>query len=1194
MKKTLRLVAVFALMGATLAYTGCTDYSKDFDDINNRIEALESGKLKSVEEQVAGLKSTVASLEDAKSKAEAAIAELQKNSATAADLKALEAKLDAAVKDAASKTAVEDLKSKIEKLEADLAKYAKVETLNAEVEKLNKAIADAKALTEKEFATVNDKIKAITDWQVEAVAKLGALEGQIKTLEEGLATSQQDIITLTEGLKSVSAATGILEDEVEKIYDELNIAWDRIRELTEGLRSTTAGLAIAEQDIIALQTDMADVKEALKALKEASAKHVTADDVKEAVKTAVAEAIANDGVISAEIAKAVKAATDKLQAQIDAVKNVVKNLTEQIQSIVYVPETKDGQMSAAIYKLGKDFKTPVMIKASYEITPHELVSSISASNLCASSVKVKAAPAENFPVRILAADPATGRLDVRIDVPAESDAYKVLTAEGVPASTPSVALALNISESKISTIPGDDDTMIDTGCKKSSSYVTVNRTGAQNPVDLATAVRITKDGKAVASPAASKNYDVYYDDKESERVLFAGFDVAMKIGDDLMSLKEAGEFFGTNFKLAHKTTVAYKDANGTAIDDATKSPVKIEGEDLSTTAKIQRLQTVSGSLMVGYKATVTLDTFTLNGNPTGLSLSSCYSIVKTVSTIKYPDQKIGWTYACIKSTIAKPHYTEIFEEVIGKGSADATAKLERYVFTDGKWVDDALSTTNPEVATPNAKSTEGEYQVTGKIKFENLRFTPGKKVKYVASYNITDKNDKNKQYAVSCDVYLDGMPADKKINLGTVNAVRNYTKEYTTVELEPITTTFNEDKAFYPQFGGDVNAFIATYNGEYSVGGVKKPYKNPGTIAVKDGKGTNNTGYSFTFNNNVDSKGNVVGEISTLSIPKASAIASDEIEISMPVVAFGVTYTYEVKVKLSDPTSYTLKTNATRVDPTTYVALVGGTKTFGKKAGTTVTNAPSTLAERKDYALNEVVLSDYVYVDNFNPAEALVVEFDRITIDSDGKPDYKNVATVDVQANGILDKTAKLTWKPSEVEYKLRATLKLKNNTSAKDNLGQVVFTLQPKTIIDKFVNKAADLTVASGTEKSVNLFNYLSVIDYAGQELVYSSAKAMVNMWDYSGSYKTKDYYVPGFYNVYGQNVTFEPDQAKVVVKHNGEVIPNSLVNYTYDDKAGTIKLSANNADLLGKITFEIPVKLTYNYGTAKTATVIVNITQK
>ena len=50
MKKTLRLVAVFALMGATLAYTGCTDYSKDFDDINNRIEALESGKLKSVEE----------------------------------------------------------------------------------------------------------------------------------------------------------------------------------------------------------------------------------------------------------------------------------------------------------------------------------------------------------------------------------------------------------------------------------------------------------------------------------------------------------------------------------------------------------------------------------------------------------------------------------------------------------------------------------------------------------------------------------------------------------------------------------------------------------------------------------------------------------------------------------------------------------------------------------------------------------------------------------------------------------------------------------------------------------------------------------------------------------------------------------------------------------------------------------------
>ena len=85
MKKTLRLVAVFALMGAALAYTGCTDYSKDFDEINNRIEALESGKLKSVEDQIAGLKSTVESLEAAKKTAEDAIKGLQDKSVTAAN-----------------------------------------------------------------------------------------------------------------------------------------------------------------------------------------------------------------------------------------------------------------------------------------------------------------------------------------------------------------------------------------------------------------------------------------------------------------------------------------------------------------------------------------------------------------------------------------------------------------------------------------------------------------------------------------------------------------------------------------------------------------------------------------------------------------------------------------------------------------------------------------------------------------------------------------------------------------------------------------------------------------------------------------------------------------------------------------------------------------------------------------------------
>ena len=432
MKKTLRLVAVFALMGATLAYTGCTDYSKDFDDINNRIEALESGKLKSVEEQVAGLKSTVASLEDAKKKAEDAIAELQKNSATAADLKALEAKLDAAVKDAASKTVVDDLKKKVESLEAELAKYAKVETLNAEVEKLNKAIADAKALSEKEFATVNDKIKAITAWQTEAIATLGAIEGRINTLEEGLATSQEDIKNLAEGLKSANAGIGILNGEIDAIYDELNTAWDRIRELTLGLKATTAGLAIAEENIATLQTEMKEVQAAIKAIKEANylttAKaaelYQTEEQVKEAVKNAIDAALANEGVIGKEIAKAVKAATDSLQAQIDTLKKNVAELADRIQSIVYVPEFAAGA-KAYVYKLGTT-KVAEYTKATFKVTPAKCAAALTKENTVVLYAETKAADYTNIEIDSLeVVDAAKGLVEVAVNKDLSGDAFAI-------------------------------------------------------------------------------------------------------------------------------------------------------------------------------------------------------------------------------------------------------------------------------------------------------------------------------------------------------------------------------------------------------------------------------------------------------------------------------------------------------------------------------------------------------------------------------------------------------------------------------------------------------------------------------------------------------------------------------------------------------------------------------------------------
>ena len=70
MKKFFRMVSMFVLAGATLAYTGCTDYDEDIEAINDRIDMLETGKLKTVEEQVASLNKTVADLQEAQSSAQ--------------------------------------------------------------------------------------------------------------------------------------------------------------------------------------------------------------------------------------------------------------------------------------------------------------------------------------------------------------------------------------------------------------------------------------------------------------------------------------------------------------------------------------------------------------------------------------------------------------------------------------------------------------------------------------------------------------------------------------------------------------------------------------------------------------------------------------------------------------------------------------------------------------------------------------------------------------------------------------------------------------------------------------------------------------------------------------------------------------------------------------------------------------------
>ena len=72
MKKNLfrKFLALF-LTGTMLAGVGCKDYDDDIDKVNDRLDQLETGKLATLEQQIAAINSSIASLETAYKAADA-------------------------------------------------------------------------------------------------------------------------------------------------------------------------------------------------------------------------------------------------------------------------------------------------------------------------------------------------------------------------------------------------------------------------------------------------------------------------------------------------------------------------------------------------------------------------------------------------------------------------------------------------------------------------------------------------------------------------------------------------------------------------------------------------------------------------------------------------------------------------------------------------------------------------------------------------------------------------------------------------------------------------------------------------------------------------------------------------------------------------------------------------------------------
>ena len=160
---------------------GCTDYTDDFNAINERLDKIEQ-TVPSIEEQIESISTQLVSLKETDKAIKAKIAELENSDkATAAEI------ADLKTKDSALEKAISDLQEYVDtqisnaKSEAAAA-YATIEQYNTIVARLNALQSSTNKLGEELTAKINSEVATLNSKITELEARLKAVEEKVENL----------------------------------------------------------------------------------------------------------------------------------------------------------------------------------------------------------------------------------------------------------------------------------------------------------------------------------------------------------------------------------------------------------------------------------------------------------------------------------------------------------------------------------------------------------------------------------------------------------------------------------------------------------------------------------------------------------------------------------------------------------------------------------------------------------------------------------------------------------------------------------------------------------------------------------------------------------------------------------------------------------------------------------------------------
>ena len=483
-KHFFNVIAALALVCGVFAFTGCADFESDINSINERLDALETGQIASLEEQIATLtsaldeaKGAIATLEGSVGDLDAAKEDLQsqidelntriesndgdidKLVDQVADLEVEVARIDGLESD------LKDLKATVAEIEGKLADYATKEDLEEATLDIKGDIEDLNT----SLGKLEDRVEALETSVEDLESGLGDLQGQIPGILEDIKAAQDSASSALGNIRSLREAFDVFTKNFDSKIEELELRdstlMDNIDKLSDSLKA-----------------NVSDLQGQIDQLKEELANTVNKDEFSDMVAEEIKKSI-EAGYINDAISEAISELTEQINKQIGDVEKRIDDLTsdlviiigglaDNIQSLVFVPEYKDGMATSYYYTVAEkplvDFQR---VQATFQVTPAKLAASISNENAVLYVVPVKpetraAAPAitvagENLEI---VADGNTGRIEVDAIVPITKEVGK------------DIAIALYVADEYVvnEAINNSDLGNIDLGNYVSSEYVQVN------------------------------------------------------------------------------------------------------------------------------------------------------------------------------------------------------------------------------------------------------------------------------------------------------------------------------------------------------------------------------------------------------------------------------------------------------------------------------------------------------------------------------------------------------------------------------------------------------------------------------------------------------------------------------------------------------------------------------------------------